>query len=288
MENLKALKDYIIQNRKKPIDWVNGLEDRKKEELEFHNLDRETNDEKILKKQEQIKIHANRSFYSIAASSDDYARKWVIKNSLGKVFLDYACGRGNSAIAAAKSGALLSIGIDISDVSIENAQKIANAENLGDICLFMQADCEDTKLPSDSIDTIICQGMLHHLDLYRAFPELLRILKPGGKILCVEALSANPIIQYYRDRTPQMRTEWETKHILGMKDIKHAKTFFNVRDIKFWYLFSLGAVPFRNTILFKPIYAILNFIDSIVLRIPYIQLMAWQFTFILEKPIAKN
>ena len=39
----------------------------------------------------------------------------------------------------------------------------------------------------------------------------------------MEALSVNPLIQLYRNSTPEMRTEWEKNHILGPKDLKFAK-----------------------------------------------------------------
>ena len=45
----------------------------------------------------------------------------------------------------------------------------------------------------------MCCGMLHHLDLSYAFPELRRILSLEGKILAIEALDYNPIIKLYRN-----------------------------------------------------------------------------------------
>ena len=95
------------------------------------------------------------------------------------MFLDYACGNGDMTLAAARHGAKLSIGLDISSVSIRNAERTAHDEKI-DNTYFLQADAENTKLPDGCIDVIICSGMLHHLDLSYAFPELRRILKPGG------------------------------------------------------------------------------------------------------------
>ncbi len=278
----KELINYLKNPKKKSKSWVENLEERKKEELEFHNFDREKSEEEIIKKQEEIQVHSNKKFYSITYTQTKYIDDWLKENLKNKIFLDYACGDGLTSIKASKYKPSLIIGIDISDVSIVNASKLAKSNGLNN-AFFLQADCENTELPDNSVDIILCQGMLHHLDLKIAFPELNRILKKGGKILCVEALSVNPLIQLYRDLTPEMRTEWEKAHILGPKELKFAKKFFKVNDVKYWFLFSLFSVPFRNTFLFKYINMFLSKIDNIILKIPYIQRLAWQFTFVLNK-----
>ncbi len=284
MEVLDLIKHLQARPLKMSRDQLGKLEKRKREELEFHNLDREKQDPNLIAKREETGIHENKKFYSIAKDTYDYVNRWLNENVKDKVFLDYACGDGKEVIRAANYGARLAIGIDISDVSIDNATNLAIREGVSDRCLFVQADCECTELPDESIDIILCSGMLHHLDLRSAFPELHRILKPNGKIMANEALVHNPIIQWYRDRTPEMRTEWEKAHILGMKDIKFAKKFFHLGEIRYWYLFSIGAVVFRNSVLFNPILRLLSAIDAVVLKVPFIQRMAWQFTFELKKP----
>ena len=243
--------NYLSNQKLKPKSWVESLEERKKEELEFHNFDRETEDVKIV--EEQKNIHHNRKFYSINLSQKKYVNKWLEKNLKNKVFLDYACGNGAKTIQASKLGAKIAIGIDISDVSVVNAAKKAESLDMGN-CYFLQADCEDTELPDESIDVILCSGMLHHLDLEIAFPELQRILKKNGKILCVEALSVNPLIQYYRESTPEMRTEWEKAHILGPRDLKFASKFFRVTDTKYWYLLTLKLPLYAGIVTISPSY----------------------------------
>ncbi len=280
--NNKELINFLKKPVKKDKSWVEGLEDRKKEELDFHNFDREKSEEEILKKQKEIDVHSNKKFYSITDSQTQYIDDWLKTNLKDKVFLDYACGDGLSSIKVSKYKPSLIIGIDISDVSVENATKFAKSKGLKNT-FFLQADCENTELPDNSVDIILCQGMLHHLDLSIAFPELKRILKKGGKILCVEALSVNPLIQLYRDRTPEMRTEWEKAHILGPKELKFAKKFFNVSEVRYWFLFSLLSVPFRGTFVFKFVNKFFGLIDSIILKIPYVQRLSWQFTFVLNK-----
>ncbi|MEE8056410.1 MAG: class I SAM-dependent methyltransferase [Pseudomonadales bacterium] len=212
-------------------EWLKGLNDRKHKELEFHNRDRDRQVVETLDQDTFDKFYSNKKFYSTVQKSTDYHQGWIAKNCKDKIFLDYACGNGGNAIAAAIAGAKLAIGFDISDVSVKNAQKDAEAQGLENV-YFFQADAENTKLPDSCVDVIICSGMLHHLDLSYAFPELRRILAPSGKLLAIEALDYNPFIKLYRKLTPDMRTEWEKAHILSMKDIEFGKRFFDIGEIK--------------------------------------------------------
>ncbi|OFY63899.1 MAG: hypothetical protein A3H98_07200 [Bacteroidetes bacterium RIFCSPLOWO2_02_FULL_36_8] len=274
-QTLKEQLEILYQRNK--IELLQKLEERKLKELEFHNRDRDKNFTKQLSEDMYEKLHGNKKFYSTVQLSSDYVENWIKEKSKGKIFLDYACGNGFNAIKAAKAGAELAIGIDLSDISIENARKASQDESTSDRTFFLQSDCENTGLPDNSIDVCLCSGMLHHLDLSFAFYELRRILKPGGIILAVEALDYNPIIKLYRILTPQMRTDWEKAHILSYSDLVLAKRFFEVKEIKHWHLFSIAAsyVP--------ALLPLFNFMDKLFLKLPLIKLMSWMFTFELHK-----
>ena len=199
------------------------------------------------------------------------------------IFLDYACGHGTRTLDAAKAGARVAVGIDISETSILNARETAEREGLSDRTRFLQRDCENTGLPASTFSACLCSGMLHHLDLNRAYPELARIMAPGGRILCVEALSYNPVIQLYRRRTPELRTRWEEEHILGMKEVRLAKKWFHVENVKFF----LMAAPLATLAPAGPVRSALmrvgHAIDAVATRIPGLQLWSWQFTFELVR-----
>ncbi len=265
-------------------DWINSLDERKRHELEFHNRDRDKKLKANLPKDSFELLHGNKKFYQTVELSTQYVEQWLKNNVRGKVFLDYACGDGLNAIKAAKFGAALSIGLDISDVSVANARATAKSQKLENSTFFLQGDCENTGLPSESVDVILCSGMLHHLDLSFAFPELRRILKPGGKILAVEALDYNPIIKLYRNLTPSMRTDWERNHILSLADLEFAKKFFKIGQVKYWHMFSVVAAYLKHPKLKEKALKVLNSVDSLATRLPGVKLMSWQFTFELIKP----
>lgn len=274
----------VLKNRLQEIEtitnqqWLDSLDDRKKKELEFHDADRDTSRIKSLDRDTYEKFYGNRKYYQATGLSSAYVNNWIRENARNRVFLDYACGNGGNAIKAAKYGATLAIGLDISRLSVENAKREAKKQAVDKNTRFIQADAENTMLPDNSIDVIICSGMLHHLDLSYAFPELRRILSPGGKILAVEALDYNPAIKLYRYLTPQMRTDWEKAHILSLQDIRFAERFFKIGELRYWHITSILA-PYM---MFA--FSTLNWIDKFLTRIPIVKLMAWIFTFELIKP----
>jgi len=271
-----------IRNRIAKIDrignaqWMAMLDERKRKELELHDRDCDRRVIADLDSDTYERFYGNKKYYAATEDSKQYVENWIKLRAPGRVFLDYACGNGENAIRAAKAGATLSIGLDISRVSVANARTDAAAAGVADRCLFVQADAENTMLPDRSIDIAICSGMLHHLDLSYAFPELRRILAPGGAILAVEALDYNPFIKLYRMLTPAMRTDWEKAHILSHKDLRFASRFFEVCDVRYWHMFGILGPHIR------PLQGALNRLDRVVTKIPLLRLMSWMFTFELR------
>jgi hypothetical protein len=71
-----------------------------------------------------------------------------------------------------------------------------------------------------------------------------------------------------------MRTEDE--HPLLRRDLTHLRRFFERVDVHYFHFATLAAVPFRNTVLFKPLLALLHRLDRALMRlIPPIRHWAW-------------
>jgi len=282
-EQHESLKAAIQNIQTKPVNWHSGLAARKIEEAAFHNQSKRTRDD--VAASDYATRHGNKKYYSTTGRSRDYLQRWLKERVVDKVFLDYACGNGERAIEAALMGAAISIGIDISDVSIDNAIAAAERAGVSDRCVFLVGDCENTQLPDNSVDVALCNGVLHHMDLSYAYFELRRILKPKGVMLAVEALNYNPVIKMYRRLTPEMRTRWEENHILSRKDLEFGARFFDVGEVRYWHLFSILATPFRRVpSVFNLVLPTFDALDAVLLRVPVVQLMGWQFTFELIKP----
>ncbi len=234
--------------------------------------------------EDREKVASNKKFYTITHSSQGYINNWLFgRVGRGKKFLDYCCGTGEFSISLARNGANVT-GIDISDVSIKIAKENATKYGLRDKIDFLVMDAEKLEFNDNTFDTIVCGGVLHHLDIEKAYSELARVLSPNGEIICGEPLAYNPIFQLYRKLTPHLRTEWEAGHILNKKSINLSKHYFNKIELRMFHLTTLLAVPFRHFSSFSSILRIFEKIDSVLLKVPLIKWLAWQVVFILSRP----
>jgi len=261
-------------------EWYARLDKRKQQESEFHDRMRDSGQISAFGRDQYEEFFSNHRFYRTATLSRDYFFGYVAQHARDRIVLDFACGDGDVALRAAEAGAQLAIGIDISAVSVQNARRDAERRGMGERTFFLQADCENTGLPDSAVDLVICAGVLHHLDVARAFPEIERILAPGGSLIALEALNYNPLIKLYRNRNAHQRTEWEKAHILGLKELRLAQQYFDVGEVRYFHLSSMGGVWFPRLL------PLLNGVDRILTRLPGVRLMAWMFTFELlsKKP----
>lgn len=254
---------------------------RKQEEALFHNQ-REA-DRMSLSEEEFLAKYPNKRIYAIDRGPKQFLHDWLAERAPGKVALDYCCGLGEQSRMIAGLGATV-YGIDISADEIATAERRADEAGLGERTHFQVMDAENMSFDDDTFDIIVCTGVLHHLDLDHAYPELARVLKPGGEIIAVEALGYNPFIQLYRRMTPHLRTAWETDHILTQAQVRQALQHFESAHVTYFHLATLLAIPFIKTPIFKPLLSVLEAVDKVLLKIPGVRLMAWQMIFVLSRP----
>ena len=126
--------------------------------------------------------------------------------------LDFACGTGDYAIAAAPR-VEYAHGVDISKAMIEIAQnqaKQVNAKNVSFLC----HPVESTPFEDESFSIIICRSAFHHFHDYdRIFDEMLRCCQTGGRI------SIQDIVAYSDEKIDYFFEEFERE-----VDISHHKT----------------------------------------------------------------
>ena len=143
----------------------------------------------------------------------------------------------------------------------------------------------DWSLEKFHLDLGVEYGALHHVDLDKALAELSRVLKKDAEMICIEALRHNPLIHWYRKRTPDLRTEWEVEHILGVESLEIMKRYFRKVEVKFFHLTSLILVPIRKTFLFPILLPFFDFLDRIILSTKFLGKYGWIMSIHLSDPI---
>jgi ubiquinone/menaquinone biosynthesis C-methylase UbiE len=94
--------------------------------------------------------------------------------------LDVGCGTGgNAAYLARKIGCKVT-GIDISDLMIEQAKKRIENLDLDNRLNFFVGDAYHLDFQDETFDAVLTVFVSQFLDLERAFPEFMRVLKKGG------------------------------------------------------------------------------------------------------------
>mgnify|MGYP001353122547 CR=1 FL=1 len=185
--------------------------------------------------------------------------------------LEIGCSSGYDAVDYCKY-ANSYIGVDISDVAIEkcNSLSIKNAE-------FHCIDGHKLPVNDKSVEYVIVNALLHHLDLEISFTEISRVLSDDGALIFVEPLGINPVFQIYRMVTPGARTVDE--HPFTFKDLELMQKYFDLSDqIQFYGFLSILSAFTRN----HKARTILTIIDGLFGRTP-LKYFFWQFSGIAKK-----
>lgn len=105
--------------------------------------------------------------------------------------VDLATGTGDVAFALARRLPQVSVtGLDLSEGMLDKAREKAAGMDTARNIRFVQGDCLATGLPDNCADVItIAYGVRNFADIAAGYREMMRILRPGGK-LCVLELSA--------------------------------------------------------------------------------------------------
>lgn len=99
----------------------------------------------------------------------------------GEKVLDIGCGTGNFSIKLAEKGAEV-VGIDVSEPMLAKARKKAENKNLN--IKFYKKDVTNLDFADNSFDAVFSMAAVEFIDnLEKAFNEIKRVVKPGGKIL---------------------------------------------------------------------------------------------------------
>lgn len=118
------------------------------------------------------------ALFSMRFQANGFPLEWF----RGKRCLDAGCGGGRYTLAMGELGAAEAIGCDISERGLEDATRRAEKAGRTNV-RFQRASVLELPFPDASFDFVCSSGVLHHTtDPYGGLRELVRVLRPGGRM----------------------------------------------------------------------------------------------------------
>lgn len=200
--------------------------------------------------------------------------------------LDYGCGTGIHSVSYADKNWFV-YGIDISEKSIFAATELSEIFSKESYSQYMVMDCQKLDFSDNTFDVILDYGTFSSLDIKKALPEIIRVLKPDGVVFCIETFGHNPVTNLNRNLNVLRgkRTKWAQSHILKSIDWRWIQSLFH--ETSFFYFAVILPLASPLISLFPKIVKlhILTFfekLDSFFVKV--IKLWAFKTVVVLRNP----
>lgn len=138
-------------------------------------------------------------------------RKRALRGIQGNV-LDVACGTGDMAVELLRQGCSVT-GVDLSK------EMMAIAKQKSSSATYIVADAEHLPFGDASFDAVTCAfGVRNFVHLEQGLKEMLRVLKPGGRMVILElATPDSPIIRPFYNLYTRRIIPWLGQRLAGSR-----------------------------------------------------------------------
>lgn len=161
---------------------------------------------------DEIARDYDRMNHLMTAGLDRRWRKSAVQGLHGKV-LDVACGTGDMAVELLRQGCSVT-GVDLSKEMVAIAkQKAPQAE-------YRLADVERLPFGDASFDAVTCAfGVRNFVHLEQGLHEMLRVLKPGGRMVILElATPDSSLIRPFYNLYTRRIIPWLGQRLAGSRE----------------------------------------------------------------------
>lgn len=135
-----------------------------------------------------------------------------------------------------------------SDISVFSLDVLKKRYDAYDTLETKVADMESLPFPDDSFDAVSCAGSLSYGDNLLVMNEIYRVLRSGGKFICVDSFNHNPV--YKLNRWLHFRKGKRTKSTLlrmpSLSMIENYASRFSAVDVRYF-----GSISWMMTVLEK-------------------------------------
>jgi ubiquinone/menaquinone biosynthesis C-methylase UbiE len=199
--------------------------------------------------------------------------------------LDYGCGGGWSSARLRARGARVT-GFDISETRLAEAKGHLLHSNDGSQMNLVLCAAEALPFADAAFDAVLGKQVLHHLQLDVAIPEIVRVLRPGGKAAFLEPLIHNPLLEGYRRLTPHLRSP--TERALSMQDVQwigaHFRTWSHREFCLLAVLPALVQALTSDRLALTRVRTWLQKVDrTLIDALPFVGQYCWEIVLTLER-----
>lgn len=191
----------------------------------------------------------------------------------GLEVLEVGCGTGELSVFLAKQGARVTA-TDYSAQALKRTRKCAEENQVTAAITLRQIEAQDLRTLGQTYDLIVGRFILHHIEPFDAFVDVLYdLLKPGGKAVFTENSARNPLLKFARDtlvgRFGIPKHGDSDEHPLEPHELEMIGRRFEHAEQLYPELICfrlLNTYIFRETRLFSPLLALNRWIDAVLYR----------------------